>query len=149
MRPCHRSIRVTSWGLNGLKGGNAAHDFTRRGDLNTKRLINQLPTTPFLPPPPISTSFQAQCPLLSLPFSLDLFLFIFDPGLVCSSSPFNPGRCILWVINHRRVFRYFAAAADFPVNVSRGVDRICILQSAFVCVKSSLESRGRMAARAY
>lgn len=119
------------------------------GDLNTKRPINQLPGTPPLPPPPISTSFQAHCPLLSLPLSLDLFLFIFDPALVCSSSPFNPSRCILWVINHPRVFRYFAAAADFPVNVSRGVDHICILQSTIAGAKSSPESWGRMAAPAY
>lgn len=119
-------------------------------DLNTKRpVVNQLPTTPLLSPPPISTSFQASTPLPPLFLLLDLFLFIFDPGLVCSSSPFNPSRCILWVINQLWVFRYFAAAADFPVNVSWRVDHICILQSAVVGVKSSLQSWGRMAARAY
>lgn len=120
------------------------------GDLNTKRPINQLPSTLLLPPPPISTSFQAHCPLFSLlPPQSDLFLFIFDPALVLSSSPFNPSRCILWVINHLRVFRHCAAAADFPVNVSRGVDRICALQSAVDGVKSSPESWGRRAAWVY
>lgn len=154
MQPCHQDIRVISWGLNGLKGGNEAHDFTIRGVVRgwfkyQKAHKSTTHHSPFattshfhillgpLPTPPPS------------PFSLDLFLFIFDPGLVCSSSPFNPSRCILWVINHQRVFRYSAAATDFPVNTSRGVDHICILQSAVVGVKSSPESWGRMAARAY
>lgn len=49
------------------------------------------------------------------------------------------------MINHLQVFRRCASAAAFPINVLRGVDHICILQSTVVSVKSSLESWGQIA----
>lgn len=71
------------------------------GDRRPKGTWINYPPLPLLPSPLFPCSFHPH----SLPFTLDLFLFIFDPGLVCSSSAFNPSRCILWQINHLRVFR--------------------------------------------